>query len=136
MSKLEKRMKLANEAIELIKEFREEAGILGNNPLKSVSIKEDGEIIEVDDEFDGIIEYSLIEISSIFLTEMRGWGPCSAGFYEAMDLALDDLEDDFNKYTKEEFKEYAGSLKYAEYRCEQIYKRLEEIGEEASRLDN
>ena len=53
-----------------------------------------------------------------------------------MDLALDDLEDDFNKYSKEEFKEYAGSLKYAEYRCEQIYKRLEEIGEEASRLDN
>ena len=80
MSKLEKRMKLANEAIELIKEFREEAGILGNNPLKSVSIKEDGEIIEVDDEFDGIIEYSLIEISSIFLTEMRGWGPCQLDF--------------------------------------------------------
>ena len=36
MSKLEKRMKLANEAIELIKEFREEAGILWNNTLKSV----------------------------------------------------------------------------------------------------
>lgn len=136
MSKLEKRMKLANESIELIKEFREEAGILGNNPLKSVSIKEEGEIIEIDDEFDGIIEYSLTEISSVFLTEMRGWGPCSAGFYEAMDLALDDLEDDFNKYSKEEFKEYAGSLKYAEYRCEQIYKRLEEIGEESLRLDN
>lgn len=136
MSKLEKIMKLANEAVELIKEFREESAILGCNPLKSVTIQEDGEIIEVDDEFDGIIEYSLIEISSIFLTEMRGWGPCSAGFYEAMDLALDDLEDDFNKYSKEEFKEYAGSLKYAEYRCEQIYKRLEEIGEEASRLDN
>ena len=127
---------LAKEAVELIKEFREEAAILGTNPLRAISIKNDGEIIEVDDEFDGIIEYSLIEISSIFLTEMRGWGPCSAGFYEAMDLALDDLEDDFNKYSKEEFKEYAGSLKYAEYRCEQIYKRLEEIGEEASRLDN
>ena len=136
MSKLEKRMKLANEAVELIKEFREEAGILGHNPLKSVTIQEDGETIEVDDEFDGVIEYSLTEISSVFSTEMRGWGPCSAGFYEAMDLALDDLEDDFNKYSKEEFKEYAGSLKYAEYRCEQIYKRLEEIGEEASRLDN
>ena len=136
MNKLEKLMKLSNEAVDLIKEFREESAILGCNPLKSVTIQEDGEIIEVDDEFDGIIEYSLIEISSIFLTEMRGWGPCSAGFYEAMDLALDDLEDDFNKYSKEEFKEYAGSLKYAEYRCEQIYKRLEEIGEEASRLDN
>ena len=136
MNRLEGLMKLANEAVELIKEFRKEAEILGLNPLRAISIKNHGEIIEVDDEFDGIIEYSLIEISSIFLTEMRGWGPCSAGFYEAMDLALDDLEDDFNKYSKEEFKEYAGSLKYAEYRCEQIYKRLEEIGEEASRLDN
>ena len=73
MSKLEKRMKLANEAVELIKEFREEAGILGHNPLKSVTIKEDGEIIEVDDEFDGVIEYSLTEISSVFTVEMKVW---------------------------------------------------------------
>lgn len=135
MSKLEKRMKLANEAVELIKEFREEAGILGHNPLKSVTIQEDGETIEVDDEFDGVIEYSLTEISSVFSTEMRGWGPCSAGFYEAMDLALDDLEDVFKKFSKEEFKEYVGNLKYAEYRCEEIYKRLEKIETEAEELD-
>lgn len=134
MSKLEKRMKLANEAVELIKEFREEAGILGHNPLKSVTIQEDGETIEVDDEFDGVIEYSLTEISSVFSTEMR-WGPCSAGFYEAMDLALDDLEDVFKKFSKEEFKEYVGNLKYAEYRCEEIYKRLEKIETEAEELD-
>ena len=135
MSKLEKRMKLANEAVELIKEFREEAGILGHNPLKSVTIQEDGEIIEVDDEFEGVEEYCLTDISSVFSTEMRGWGPCSAGFYEAMDLALDDLEYVFKKSSKEEFKEYVGNLKYAEYRCEEIYKRLEEIEEEASELD-
>lgn len=135
MSKLEKRMKLANEAVELIKEFREEAGILGHNPLKSVTIQEDGETIEVDDEFDGVIEYSLTEISSVFSTEMRGWGPCSAGFYEAMDLALDDLEDVFKKFSKEEFKEYVGNLKYAEYRCEEIYIRLEKIETEAEELD-
>ena len=135
MRKLEKRMKLANEAVELIKEFREEAGILGHNPLKSVTIQEDGEIIEVDDEFEGVEEYCLTDISSVFSTEMRGWGPCSAGFYEAMDLALDDLEDVFKKSSKEEFKEYVGNLKYAEYRCEEIYKRLEEIEEEASELD-
>ena len=134
MSKLEKRMKLANEAVELIKEFREEAGILGHNPLKSVTIQEDGEIIEVDDEFEGVEEYCLTDISSVFSTEMRGWGPCSAGFYEAMDLALDDLEDVFKKFSKEEFKEYVGNLKYAEYRCEEIYKRLEEIEDEASEL--
>ena len=134
MSKLEKRMKLAKEAVELIKEFRGEEAILGHNPLQSVSIKEDGEIIEVDDEFDGVIEYSLTEISSVFSLEMRGWGPCPAGFYEAMEAALSSLESDFKRYSKEEFKEYVGDLKYTEYRCEEIYKRLEEIEREASKL--
>ena len=128
MSKLEQRMKLAKEAAGLIEEFRGEAGTLGHNPLRSVSIKEDGEIIEVDDEFDGVIEYSLTDISSIFTLEMRGWGPCSAGFYEA-------IEDEFKSLSKTEFKEYVGNLKYAEYRCEEIYKRLEEIEREALELE-
>ena len=135
MSKLEQRMKLAKEAAGLIEEFRGEAGTLGHNPLRSVSIKEDGEIIEVDDEFDGVIEYSLTDISSIFTLEMRGWGPCSDGFYEAISLAEADLEYDFKRLSKTEFKEYVGNLKYAEYRCEEIYKRLEEIEKEAEELD-
>ena len=134
MSKLEKRMKLAKEAVELIKEFRGEEAILGHNPLRAVSIKEDEEIIEVDDEFDGVIGYSLTNISSVFALEMRGWGPCPAGFYEAMEAALSSLESDFKRYSKEEFKEYVGDLKYTEYRCEEIYKRLEEIEREASKL--
>ena len=134
MSKLKQRMKLAKEAVELIKEFRGEEAILGHNPLRAVSIKEDGEIIEVDDEFDGVIEYSLTDISSIFTLEMRGWGPCSAGFYEAISLAEGDLEYEFKTLSKTEFKEYVGNLKYAEYRCEEIYKRLEEIEREASKL--
>ena len=135
MSKLEQRMKLANEAVELIEEFRGEAGILGHNPLQSVSIKEDGEIIEVDDEFDGVIEYSLTDISSIFTLEMRGWGPCPAGFYEALSLAEGELEYEFKRLSKKEFKEYVGNLKYAEYRCEEIYKRLKEIEREALELE-
>ena len=134
MSKLKQRMKLAKEAAGLIEEFRREEGILGHNPLQSVAIKEDGRIIEVDDEFDGVIEYSLTEISSVFALEMRGWGPCPGGFYEAMEAALNSLESDFKRYSKEEFKEYVGDLKYTEYRCEEIYKRLEEIEREASKL--
>ena len=130
MSILEKQMKLANEAVQLIKEFREEAAILGTNPLKAISIKENGKVIEVDDEFEGVKEYSLNEISSIFGAEMRGGGPCTAGFYEAISLAEADLEYDFKRYSKEEFKEYAGNLKYAEFRCEEKYERLEEIQKE------
>ena len=135
MNRLDKLMKLANEAVELIKEFREEAEILGTNPLRAISIKANGEIIEVDDEFEGIKEYSLNKISSIFELEMRGYGPCTAGFYEAVSLAEADLEYDFKRYSKEEFKEYAGNLKYTEYRCEAIYERLEEIEKEVENLN-
>ena len=55
MGNLDKQMKLAEEAVELIKEFREVASILGVNPLKGISIKENGAVIEVEDEFDGIV---------------------------------------------------------------------------------
>lgn len=134
MNNLEKQMKLAEEAVELIKEFRKEAEVLGTNPLKEITIKENGRIIEVNDEFDGIVEYELNEISSIFSMEMDGWGPCSPGFYEAISLAEEDFKYDFPKYTKEEFKEYVGSIKYTEYRCEAIYERLKEIDKEAEDL--
>ena len=135
MSNIERKMELAKEAVELIKEFGEEASIVGDNPIKSVEIKENGAIIEVDDEYEGIKEYSLSKISSIFLMEMRGWGPCPAGFYEAISLAEDDLEDDFKSLSKTEFKEYVGNLKYAEYRCEEIYERLKQIEREALELE-
>lgn len=134
MNKLEKLMKLSNEAVDLIKEFREEAEILGTNPLRSISIKNGGEVIEVDDDFEGIKEYPINKISSIFELEMRGTAPCTAGFYEAVSLAEADLEYDFKRYSKEEFKEYVGNLKYAEYRCEAIYERLEEIEKEVEEL--
>ena len=40
----------------------------------------------------------------------------------------------FKSLSKTEFKEYVGNLKYAEYRCEEIYKRLEEIEREVCNL--
>lgn len=134
MENLKKQMKLAKEAVELIKEFREIASVLGDNFLKSIKIKDDGLTIEVDEEYEGVKDYLLTDISSIFLIEMRGWGPCSAGFYEAISLAESELEYDFKKYSKEKFKEYVGNLKYAEYRCEEIYLRLEAIEKEASEI--
>lgn len=45
MNKLEQRMKLADEAVELIGEFRAEAGIVGHNALREVNIKGEGKII-------------------------------------------------------------------------------------------
>ena len=40
MSNIERKMELAKEAVELIKEFGEEASIVGDNPIKSVEIKD------------------------------------------------------------------------------------------------
>ena len=134
MNNIERRIELAKEAVELIKEFGEEASFLGDNPINSIEINENGSIIEIDHEYDGLEQYKLSKISSIFLSEMRGWGPCSAGFYEAISLAEDDLEDEFKSLSKTEFKEYVGNLKYAEYRCEEIYIRLEAIEKEAKEL--
>lgn len=131
MKNVEKQRELAKEAVKLIKEFRKESGVLGDNPLVGIKIKKGGSVIEVEDSYEGITEYELNEISSIFTTEMRGWGPCSAGFYEAIGLAQSDLESDFKRLSKTEFKKYVGNLKYAEYRCEAIFKRLEEIEKEA-----
>ena len=45
MSNIERKMELAKEAVELIKEFGEEASIVGDNPIKSIEIKENGETI-------------------------------------------------------------------------------------------
>ena len=114
MSNIEIKMELAKEAVELIKEFGEEASIVGDNPINSIEIKENGSIIEIDHEYDGLEQYQLSKISSIFLSEMRGWGPCSAGFYEAISLAEGELEYEFKRLSKTEFKEYVGNLKYAE----------------------
>lgn len=135
MSNIDKQMKLANEAVELIKEFRETAAVIGENFLKGICIKDDGAFIEIDDEYEGVKEYALTHISSVFTLEMRGWGPCNASFYEGIGLAEAELEYDYKEYSKEEFKEYVGNLKYAEYRCEEIYLRLEEIENEALAIE-
>ena len=45
MSNIERKMELAKEAVELIKEFGEEKSIVGDNLIKSKEIKKDGLII-------------------------------------------------------------------------------------------
>lgn len=100
MTNLEKRLKLANEAKELIIEYREEVARLGENSLEKISVSEDGSIIYVTDTYEGDEEYSLGEISSIFTTEMRGWGPCSAQLYEAISIAQSEVESEYKRMSK------------------------------------
>ncbi len=123
MTNLEKRLKLANEAKDLIIEFRAEEGRLGENVLEKISISEDGSTIYVTETYDGEKEYALVEISEIFLTEMRGWGPCSAQLEEAISMAQSEVESEYKNMTKEEYIQYVGGLYYMELRCEEIYVR-------------
>ena len=134
MTNLEKRLKLANEAKDLIIEFREEVARLGENSLENISISDDGSIIYVTDKYEGDEEYELEIISHIFTTEMRGWGPCSAQLCEAIDMAKWDIESNYKKMEKDEYIQYVGGLFYMEQRCEEIYVRLEEIEKEARAL--
>lgn len=134
MTNLEKRLKLANEAKDLIIEFRAEEGRLGENVLEKISISEDGSTIFVTETYDGEKEYALEEISEIFLTEMRGWGPCSAQLKEAISMAQSEVESEYKNMTKEEYIQYVGGLYYMELRCEEIYVRLEQIEKEVEEL--
>ena len=136
MNKIEKRIKLANEAKDLIIEYRKEESILGENVLKSISVSEDGSIIYVDDLYEGLEEYDLDCISSIFRADIEGFGPCGPRFFEAIDMSIADIEYDYKNKNKsrEEFINYVGSLYYTQYRCEEIYNRLKEIAKEAEEL--
>ena len=134
MTNLEKRLKLANEAKDLIIEFRNEEARLGENVLEKISVSEDGSIIYVTDTYKGEEEYALEEISSIFTTEMRGWGPCSAQLCEAIDMAKAEVEYEYKNMKKDDYIQYVGGLFYMEQRCEEIYVRLKEIEKEAEGL--
>lgn len=134
MINLEKRLKLANEAKDLIIEFREEEARLGENVLQEISISEDGATIYVTETYNGEEEYRLEGISSMFVTEMRGWGPCSAQLYEAIHIAQSEAESEYKNMSKEEYIQYVGGLYYMEQRCEEIFVRLQQIEREVEEL--
>ena len=65
---------------------------------------------------------------------VEGFGQCGSGFYEAIASAKNSLDYEFKNMDKKEFIKYAGMICYIKPRCEEIYKRLEEIEREASKL--
>lgn len=134
MNNNEKILKLSEEAKNLIIEFRNESSILGENLLKSIEVSEDGLTFTIDNLFDGVEEFELTDISSVFRLEMDGWALCSPSFYECLDHIKDELGCTYKEKSKDEFISYVGKLYYAEYRCAEIYERLKEIESEASDL--
>ena len=126
---------LAKEAVKLIKEFIELEALLGECPYGNIRRNRSGSKITVVDYIYGEkLEFKLTQVSSIFSDEMEGFGPCGSGFYEAISLAKSSLDYEFKNMDKKEFIKHAGMICYIKSRCEEIYKRLEEIEREASKL--
>ena len=134
MNNNDKVLKLAEEAKNLIIEFRNEASVLGENPLNDINVSEDGFAITIDSDWTGVTEFSLFEISSALHDDMECWGPASPAFYECIDMSISLIDEKYSEKNRDEFINYAGQLYYAKYRCEEIYKRLQEIDDEASKL--
>lgn len=135
MSNATKRIELANEAIELIKEFRNEEAKLGMEMLISVKASENGKIIIVNNDLEGETEWELSEISSEFARDMEGFAMFGACLYEEIDELVSSFQYKYGEMDKEEFIQYVGNIYYIKYRCEEIYNRLKEIEKEAEQLE-
>lgn len=124
-------MKLAEEAKELILEYREVEHLIAENFTNSIEINEDGTVLTVDDELEGVKDYPITEISSVFKTEMEGYAMISAGFYDAFEEAISSVEYEFEDAYSTERIEAIKELNTMKDRCEEIYERLKKIEKEA-----
>lgn len=124
---LENKRKLANEAINLLKEFAEIQDQHRENSFNKITCSEDGSMLIIDDIFEGEYEIELKEVSDAIKREMDGFGPCGSSFYDCYDELINNLDYDYKNMSKEEYINYAGSLHYIKCRCEEIYERLKRI---------
>ena len=136
MTNEEKMIELSNEAKNLIMEFYEDQMVLcgGDNVLEYIKSTEDGRQITVRERDCENTEYDLPCIASTLRYTLRGIGPCGSGFYEALDYAKSEVEDEYKNMDKDEYIQYVGSLYYLGERAEEIYARLQEIEKEAEEI--
>ena len=91
---------LANEAVSLIKEFREEAYVLGGNPLYNIEVNDSNDIVIFEDKTKEPIEYSLSEISYIFEDEIEGFNNYHGKLNDGIELAIRDAKLEYTKLSK------------------------------------
>ena len=63
----------------------------------------------------------MVKINSVFRNEIEGFGSCGSGFYEAIELAKNGLDDEFKNMDKKEFIKYVGTIFYIYNRFQDIY---------------
>lgn len=101
---IESRLKLANEAVELIHEFEEIVSEIGISIMREVSINEEKLTIKAIDPNDNDLELELYEVATVYRSIIDGCGPCGGIFEEEIDFRIDDIEDDYKNKSKEEFR--------------------------------
>lgn len=138
MNNLEKRKKLANEAVMLIKEFNREAGFVVDSLFSSIVANEIGNKIIIEDPYENeVYEYDLTMVSLLLEKELYGSAPCGGyGLYDAIEEEKEEAKRDYRSVRKDAFIRYIGRLYYIELRVDEIYERLKEIEEEAKVLNN
>ncbi|WP_297522472.1 hypothetical protein [uncultured Clostridium sp.] len=133
MDTLDKRKKLIDEVISLIREFE---GI-------SVDIRESRiEELRIDDEYTQIsyeledekLIFPLTKISHIYEIEFEGLGELAPTFPELVLGIKQNIEANFEQMNKADFIHFVGNIYYADLRCRQIYNRLKEIEKEAQAI--
>lgn len=132
MTVINKQLKLANEARNLILEFMREENTVHDNDLqyKKVEVNQDGSIISVfEDEYEKS-DYNITDIS----LSMSGLYDERAVFRTFIELAKEKTDANYKHMSKSKFIHAMGNLHYVERRCEEIFKRLEEIGNEAGQI--
>ena len=131
---LGKKIEIARKSVDLIREFFSLEAILGENLCRGIKINKETASIIINDLYEGVLEYDVEKAAIAFEERINGWGPCSSGFYDAIEEEKNCFDDKFSELSKDEFIKYVGSIYYTEYRCEEIVKELKELAKEYKKL--
>lgn len=131
---LGKKIEIARKLVDLIREFFSLEAILGENLCRGIEINKETASIIINDLYEGVLEYDVEKAAIAFEERINGWGPCSSGFYDAIEEEKNRFADKFSELSKDEFINYVGSIYYTEYRCEEIVKELKELAKEYKKL--
>lgn len=131
---LGKKIEIARKSVDLIREFFSLEAILGENLCRGIEINKEMASIIINDLYEGVLEYDVEKAAIAFEERINGWGPCSSGFYDAIEGEKNCFDDKFSELSKDEFINYVGSIYYTEYRCEEIVKELKELAKEYKKL--
>lgn len=133
MDTLDKRKKLVDEAISLIREFEGISVDIRETRIKELSL--DDEYTKISYELEGEkLIFPLTKISHIYEIEFEGLGELSPTFPELVSAVKQNIESNFNEMSKEDFIHFVGNIYYADLRCREIYKQLKEIEKKATAI--